>query len=429
MDNSDDSIKKAVTKRKLVDLKAVSNLAEEHGDDAAKNMGSQLKFKPNEELLQETSRIKNQRDLITKRLDKMNQAKSRVSKTVFEKVYRDYRLQLDGITKLLHEKKEVLARELESLYVLREKCVLEANRHKEILEEARFRHFLEEFSEEQYKEVESFETKEIERYQADLAQIQSFMRIHEELFDAQELKYPSKTEEPQLPELTPEPTKTVPQAPVQAPLAKQNTNHTRTVIRENVSDDYLDKTPIPSKNVERDDSIAQKILPEDLHNKSDDYFTSDLPAKPAAPQKEPENIFDVLEDMPMSADEVSETVSKVEAENTPLPPREQTSENSTLPASNFKLVFIEADGDLDISEFPMKDNVSIGRSPSNDLVLNAPKVSRQHAAINKYKDQYVIIDLKSSNGIFVNGRKVDEHTLNEGDEITVGGFKMIFKKS
>ncbi|MBI2339478.1 MAG: FHA domain-containing protein [Deltaproteobacteria bacterium] len=76
----------------------------------------------------------------------------------------------------------------------------------------------------------------------------------------------------------------------------------------------------------------------------------------------------------------------------------------------------------------MKDNVSIGRSPSNDLVLTAPKVSRQHAAINKYKDQYIIIDLKSSNGVYVNGRKVDEHVLMEGDQISVGGYKFVFQK-
>ncbi len=74
------------------------------------------------------------------------------------------------------------------------------------------------------------------------------------------------------------------------------------------------------------------------------------------------------------------------------------------------------------------ENVSIGRSPSNDLVLPAAKVSRQHAAINKYKDRYILIDLKSSNGVFVNGRKIDEHTLEEGDEISVGGYRFVFKK-
>ena len=81
-----------------------------------------------------------------------------------------------------------------------------------------------------------------------------------------------------------------------------------------------------------------------------------------------------------------------------------------------------------MAEFEMKDNVSIGRSPSNDLVLKAARVSRQHAAINKYKDQYIIIDLKSSNGVYVNGRKCDEHTLQEGDEISIGGYKFVFQK-
>jgi len=45
-----------------------------------------------------------------------------------------------------------------------------------------------------------------------------------------------------------------------------------------------------------------------------------------------------------------------------------------------------------------------------------------------YNNQFIIIDLKSSNGIYVNGAKVDESVLKEGDEVSVGGYKFLFSK-
>lgn len=91
-----------------------------------------------------------------------------------------------------------------------------------------------------------------------------------------------------------------------------------------------------------------------------------------------------------------------------------------------KLSLVE--GEHDTHEYILKDNTSIGRSPSNDITLKAPKVSRQHAAINMYNDQHIIIDLKSSNGVYVNGTKVDESVLNSGDEVSIGGYKFLFTK-
>lgn len=88
------------------------------------------------------------------------------------------------------------------------------------------------------------------------------------------------------------------------------------------------------------------------------------------------------------------------------------------------LLLIE--GDLDDPEITLSENTSIGRSPSNDIVLKESKVSRQHATIHYRNGQYVLVDLKSSNGVFVNGAKVEEATLNDGDELSIGSFKFQF---
>ena len=63
----------------------------------------------------------------------------------------------------------------------------------------------------------------------------------------------------------------------------------------------------------------------------------------------------------------------------------------------------------------------IGRDASSDLVIDAPGVSRQHARIVRQGDGYYIEDLKSSNGTFVNGKRLERYTeLAPGDRIHLG---------
>ena len=76
---------------------------------------------------------------------------------------------------------------------------------------------------------------------------------------------------------------------------------------------------------------------------------------------------------------------------------------------------------------PIDKTIEIGRSPANDIVLKEPKVSRKHAEIQFVGGKYVLLDLESSNGTFVGGKKVAEYTLQPNDEIVIGNTKMVFK--
>jgi hypothetical protein len=62
----------------------------------------------------------------------------------------------------------------------------------------------------------------------------------------------------------------------------------------------------------------------------------------------------------------------------------------------------------------------IGRSRDSDLTLDDPNVSRRHAELRREDGAWVVADLASTNGVKVNGRRVAEHRLIPGDEITVG---------
>jgi pSer/pThr/pTyr-binding forkhead associated (FHA) protein len=62
----------------------------------------------------------------------------------------------------------------------------------------------------------------------------------------------------------------------------------------------------------------------------------------------------------------------------------------------------------------------IGRSRDSDLTLDDPNVSRRHAELRREDGAWVVADLASTNGVKVNGRRVAEHRLVPGDQITVG---------
>jgi adenylate cyclase len=72
-------------------------------------------------------------------------------------------------------------------------------------------------------------------------------------------------------------------------------------------------------------------------------------------------------------------------------------------------------------EFPLSDaKTTLGRHPANAVRLTDREVSKEHAAIERMGGAFVLRDLNSSNGTFVNGRRVRELRLKEGDEITLG---------
>lgn len=64
---------------------------------------------------------------------------------------------------------------------------------------------------------------------------------------------------------------------------------------------------------------------------------------------------------------------------------------------------------------------TIGRSPENDVVLDAPDISRRHARIERDGKHLRIYDLNSTNGTRVNGEAIHISDLEPGDEIRLGG--------
>jgi hypothetical protein len=72
---------------------------------------------------------------------------------------------------------------------------------------------------------------------------------------------------------------------------------------------------------------------------------------------------------------------------------------------------------------------TVGRSPERDLTVPSQRVSRMHAEITWRNGKPVLRDLGSQNGTLVNGRRVAEHPLRNGDEIEFGPFLCTFNAS
>ena len=76
----------------------------------------------------------------------------------------------------------------------------------------------------------------------------------------------------------------------------------------------------------------------------------------------------------------------------------------------------------------IKDVLVIGRSPQCDLPLADDNASRKHCQVRKWAGRFVVEDLASKNGTFVNGAKIaKEHSLVDGDLIAVGDTTISFK--
>lgn len=72
--------------------------------------------------------------------------------------------------------------------------------------------------------------------------------------------------------------------------------------------------------------------------------------------------------------------------------------------------------------------LTVGRDPENDLVLDDRRVSRRHAEIRLRLGRYTLYDLQSTNGTFVNGRRVAEVALSDGDRVQIGGTEIVVEQ-
>lgn len=73
-----------------------------------------------------------------------------------------------------------------------------------------------------------------------------------------------------------------------------------------------------------------------------------------------------------------------------------------------------------------EDEITVGRNPRADILLDDSTVSRSHAVFRRVNGAYSVIDAGSLNGTYVNRQRVDQKQLNNGDEIMIGKFRLVY---
>ncbi|MBE9574900.1 MAG: FHA domain-containing protein [Proteobacteria bacterium] len=83
-----------------------------------------------------------------------------------------------------------------------------------------------------------------------------------------------------------------------------------------------------------------------------------------------------------------------------------------------------------IKDYPFtKENMTIGRTDENDIVIDNLAVSGYHARIDKAGDTYILTDLQSTNGTFVNDKKIVSYRLRHKDKVSIGKHLLFFALS
>lgn len=95
-------------------------------------------------------------------------------------------------------------------------------------------------------------------------------------------------------------------------------------------------------------------------------------------------------------------------------------ETQNLPANAFLIVNGTQVIPLD------KSVINIGRRPDNHIPIDDPRVSRVHAQIRAIKGRFVIFDLDSTGGTFVNSQRIHQCTLFPGDVISLAGYPLVY---
>lgn len=95
-------------------------------------------------------------------------------------------------------------------------------------------------------------------------------------------------------------------------------------------------------------------------------------------------------------------------------------ESEKIPANSFLIV----EG---VKIYPLNlPVINIGRRLDNQLVVDDPRVSRNHAQLRAIKGRFVVFDLNSTGGTFVNGQRTSQSVLYPGDVISLAGVALIF---
>ncbi len=416
--------------------------------------------------IEELTRIRREQEVLEDRLRLMTERREGVSEVVFERVRGDYRGRLDGLDRQARPLKESARREYGKLAALRAELQRARDDAQLEKEEAEFRNGLGEFTAEEYERRSADSAERLSAGDAELAEVEALrQRFLGACRSPEELEGDGETEEAEgggEPEEAEEPEVTA-----VSPL----------VVAESESEpSAADATGIvggPDPAVE--ELFASPPPPPPDAPPSAAPLIADQEAVVEAPPPPPPPAYEDFDVGPTSRLEAATEGATAEAsaasasdgatgldatdegskpdlsatrdrddwheaptgsfEVPPLPPPlpedfnddfdEEAFSGATKILSRPRLVEVESGASAREHALAL-GRTSIGRASDNVVHLLDEAVSRHHAEVIPGPHGYLLRDLGSENGIFVNGERAPEHVLREGDVIQIGARTLVF---
>ncbi|HKC25204.1 MAG TPA: FHA domain-containing protein [Thermoanaerobaculia bacterium] len=375
-------------------------------------------------VLADLVRIKTDEDLLADRLAKMEATREKVSAVVYRRVRADYEAKKAALESQARAPREKAGKEYAKLRVLvagAEKALEEARLDDEELE---FRHSLGEFPEEEFQ---SRVGAVRDRLAAKQGELDSLARTKAEFLNA----FGSEAELDRAASNAPP----VVTAPIAAP---ESTRASATAAAERARVATVPAGPprVPAGPSEA--TVAGDFSPQGTQGTRPMPAPQPAPAPHAAPPPPPAPPPVAAAPPPVAAPPPPPA-----APAPPPPPAYVAAQTSptaptavgTLPGEEHGATMVMAlprvavlYEDKPEEEFVLKrEPTHIGRLPRNTIQLPFPDVSREHATILPEGSRYKIVDRGSENGIYVNGARVTEHLLADGDVIQVGRRRLAFR--
>ncbi|TAN34158.1 FHA domain-containing protein, partial [Patescibacteria group bacterium] len=273
-------------------------------------------------------------------------------------------------------------RELAALYDNRQKVTTNLETQKTAVEELEFRKQLGEFDEKEFEERSKEAKEKFGKFQKIIEAITGNIQKYESIFADFE------TAPGGSPQRTPSPVKP-------AGAAKPSTGATATI-------------PVRRKTNTQPDYNLPPEQSRGYFSSSDDV--SERPTGVAPPPSPPKS-------------QRTQVYTPGQHTNTGSISSSSTTSPSIKPGTAHLKVIR---GATDNTKFPLGKETTIGRAHTNHIVLKEARISRQHAIIRQAGKEFVMEDLQSSNGVVINGERVKEHVLSDGDQIQIGDFVMEF---
>ncbi len=409
--------------------------------------------------------VKKQREVLAARLERLAAEQGKVPAVVFERVRGDYESQLGQLEQRAAPLKAKARQEYSKLEKLLESVQGELDSKQLDHEEIQVRHMVGEFDDDEFETRGAEIKKLLEKHQRDLDEISTvkdrFVAAFDSEDDLRQAAEPAPEPEPEPSPAGPSPSTPPPSTQPGEPLPPPTPRaldlppegdtgpiEERKAPAEDVEDAVPEPPPAAESAVPEPPPAVESAVPE-----PPPAAESAVPEPPPAVEDAvPEPPPPAAEPPPVEGVQAAEPAfEEGDATMTRAPPTEEESSRpltgATVLISTPSPLPDMADGGsgatsmlplarlvpeepiFGITEFPVEPLTLIGRTPQNQVQINDPAVSRRHSEIMLTDEGYLLRDLGSENGTYVNGERIQEQILAEGDRVQIGTIRFVFSTS